>query len=271
MGRAPERIGAGRIAAKAVARAAFAAAVPSSTKPAKPLNAKAYGSIGHLPSSRLGSGDWSVTEGMARIATERPRKGDRVIVTEKLDGACMSVANVEGRLVALSRAGFAAADALYPHLRAFAPFVEKRTSRFEWLKQGERIVGEWLALAHGTMYDVTHPAWAPFIAFDVFRDGQRVLRDEFAQRTLAAGQPTAHLVHDDADAIPIEAVVEALGPFGRHGAMETVEGAVWRVEREGRVDFLTKWVRPDKLDGKYLTGTANSRVGEPVWLWKDAD
>ena len=35
-----------------------------------------------------------------------------------------------------------------------------------------------------------------------------------------------------------------------HG--EEVEGAVWRVEREGRVDFLAKYVRPDKIDGKYF-------------------
>ena len=256
-------------AAKAAAKAAFLTHAPASTKPPKPLNAKAYGSIGHLPSSRLGPGDWSVTVGMARIATERPRKGDRVIVTEKLDGACMSVANIDGKLVALSRAGFTAADALYPHLRAFAPFIAKRAEHFGWLRPGERIVGEWLALAHGTMYDVAHPAWSPFIAFDIFRDGQRVLRDEFADRTSTAGQRTAHLVHDGTDAMPIDAALETLGPFGKHGAMEAVEGAVWRVEREGRVDFLTKWVRPDKLDGRYLTGTANSEVSEPVWLWKD--
>lgn len=149
--------------AKAATRAAVAADAAPSSKPLKPLNAKAYGSIGHLPSSRLGTGDWSVTKGMARIATEKPRRGDRVIVTEKLDGACVSVANVDGRLIALSRAGFAAADALYPHLRAFAPYVGKRIRQFEWLQPGERIVGEWLALAHGTMYDVTHPDWAPFI------------------------------------------------------------------------------------------------------------
>ena len=268
MGRTPERIGEGQRCRESSGkgRPGSRCAPP---KPAKPLNAKAYGSIGHLPLSRLGPGDWSVTDGMARIATQMPRKGDRVIVTEKLDGACMSVANIDGRLVALSRAGFAAADALYPHLRAFAPFVAKRMHQFEWLQAGERIVGEWLALAHGTIYDVMHPKWAPFVAFDIFRDGHRVLRDEFVARIFEAGQPTAHLVHDGTDAISIDAALEALGSLGKHGATEAVEGAVWRVEREGRVDFLTKWVRPDKLDGRYLTGTANSAVSEPVWLWKD--
>lgn len=98
-----------------------------------------------------------------------------------------------------------------------------------------------------------------------------MLRDEFIERTGIAGQPVAHLVHDGVDAISIEAVLAALGPFGRHGATETVEGAVWRIEREGRVDFLTKWVRPDKIDGKYLVGTANSQVTEAMWIWMDRD
>ena len=40
---------------------------------AKPLGRKAYGSIGHLPNSRLGPGDHAVPEGIARICTERLR------------------------------------------------------------------------------------------------------------------------------------------------------------------------------------------------------
>jgi len=39
----------------------------------KPLNQKAYGSIPHLPGSRLGPGDYSIGEGQARIATEKLR------------------------------------------------------------------------------------------------------------------------------------------------------------------------------------------------------
>ncbi len=55
-----------------------------------------------------------------------------------------------------------------------------------------------------------------------------------------------------------------LADGGFHGALDPVEGAVWRVERNalvnpGRsgercpvVDFLAKYVRPDKIDGCYL-------------------
>jgi hypothetical protein len=244
--------------------------IAGETKPAKPLKAKAYGSIGHLPQSRLGPGDWHVHEGQARICCEKPRKGDRIIVTEKLDGACMSVANIGGEIVSLSRAGYRADDALYPHLKAFAPFVAARHKVFaHLLAPGERICGEWLSMAHGTMYDASHPGFAPFIAFDIFRDGKRILRDEFAARCGASNIPTAHLIHDGPAPLSVAAALASLGPFGQHGASEPVEGAVWRVEREGAVDFLAKYVRPDKIDGKYLPGLAASLSTEPVWLWRD--
>jgi hypothetical protein len=46
-------------------------------------------------------------------------------------------------------------------------------------------------------------------------------------------------------------VVKRLKESG-HGAVDTVEGAVWRVERYGKVEFLAKYVRQDKVDGCYL-------------------
>jgi hypothetical protein len=51
-----------------------------------------------------------------------------------------------------------------------------------------------------------------------------------------------------------------LGTYGTYGALDPVEGAVWRVERNDKVDFLAKYVRPDKVDGSYFEG-------EPVWNW----
>ena len=47
----------------------------------KPLGRRAYGSIGHLPDSRMGPGDHHVHEGQARICTEKVRdRHDLVIV-----------------------------------------------------------------------------------------------------------------------------------------------------------------------------------------------
>lgn len=61
----------------------------------KPLGHKAYGSIPHLPNSRLGVGDYHCHEGQARICCEKARdKHDRIIVTEKLDGSNVCVANI---------------------------------------------------------------------------------------------------------------------------------------------------------------------------------
>lgn len=87
------------------------------TKLTKPLGGRAYGSIGHLPQSRLGPSDWHIHEGQARICLERPRKGDRIIVTEKLDGSCMAVANIAGEIVGLTRAGFNAREGAFALVR----------------------------------------------------------------------------------------------------------------------------------------------------------
>lgn len=235
-------------------------------KPVKPLGGKAYGSIGHLPQSRVGPGDWHVHEGQARICLEKPRRGDRIIVTEKLDGACMAVANIGAEIVPLTRAGYRATDGAFEHLRAFAPWVAEREGQFrDLLRPGERVAGEWLAMAHGTRYDPSHEGFEPFVPFDLFRDGKRVLRDEFKERCRAAGLLTAMCVHDSAGGLPIPDAMRRLGDLGYHGAVEPIEGAVWRVEREGRVDFLAKYVRPDKRDGVYLPNLSES--GKAVWNW----
>ncbi len=236
------------------------------TKPDKPLGAKAYGSIGHLKCSRIGHGDHFVHIGQQNICTVRPRKGDRIIVTEKLDGACMSVANISGELVALSRAGYRARDTSYEHLRLFDVYVADNYRKFyDILSPGERIVGEWLGMAHGTLYDPTHRMFSPFIAFDIFRDGKRILADEFDERVKRSGIISAARIHDGQLPCSVASALQSLGQYGNHGAMETVEGAVWRVERDGRVDFLAKFVRHDKIDGKYLPNINNT---DPVWYWR---
>lgn len=242
---------------------------PAFTPPAKPLGGKAYGSIGHLPTSRLGSGDWHIHEGQFRILTEKCRVGDRIIVCEKLDGACMAVANADGEIVPLIRAGYRARHGRYEHLQLFEVFVSQRYGQFaELLQPGERVAGEWLALAHGTLYDPSHPRFAPFIAFDIFRDGKRILRDEFEARCREVGLPTAACIHDESFPISVEAAMSALGPLGRHGATEPVEGVVYRCERDGQVEFLGKWVQPSKQDGKYLESVSQ---GEGIWYWRPSD
>jgi hypothetical protein len=241
----------------------------SFTSPTKPLGGKAYGSIGHLPNSRLGTGDWHIEAGQFRILTEKPRPGDRIIVSEKLDGACMAVANIDGEIVPLIRAGYRARHGRYEHLKLFEVFVAQRYAQFaSLLKPGERVAGEWLALAHGTAYDPKHPNFRPFVPFDIFRGKNRVLADEFRARCEAVDMKYAAYMADGPSPVTVETALKRLGEFGQHGSTEPVEGVVYRCEREGRVEFLAKWVRPDKADGKYLASVSG---GEERWYWRPSD
>src|SRR5215210_2452900 len=151
----------------------------------KPLGRKCYGSIGHLPCSRIGPGDHKITEGQARILTVKPRdRKDRIIVSEKLDGSNVGIANVGGKILALGRSGYLAQSSPYEHHQVFAAWVRGNEQRFGFLKEGERLCGEWLALAHGTRYELKHE---PFVAFDLMRGEERALFEEFAERVGAAG------------------------------------------------------------------------------------
>jgi hypothetical protein len=229
----------------------------------KPLGHKGYGSIPHLPGSRLGPGEHTVPNGQFAICCLRARdRHDRIIVTEKLDGSNTSVALVDGRIIALNRAGYPADSSPYLQHRMFAAWVADNEDRFRAvLREGERIVGEWLAQAHGTRYVLPHEPW---VAFDLLRGHDRAPFDELARRAAAGGFTLPRIVHDGGP-IPIEKVVALLHPSG-HGALDPVEGAVWRVERRGKPDFLAKYVRPDKVDGIYLPEVASGVTkGHSLW------
>ena len=232
----------------------------------KPLGRKAYGSIGHLPSSRLGPGDHKVTDGQARICTEKARDSrDKIIVQEKLDGSCVAVALIDGILLPLVRSGYPAVSSKYEQHHLFHDWVFANESSFrDCLKDGERIVGEWLAQAHGTIYNLGYYSsriLPPFVAFDLMIGSVRMPFCDFKDRigsrfyipqVLGEGPMT------------IERMKLVLGEKGYHGA-EAAEGAVWRVERDGKVDFLAKWVKPDKIDGKYLPEVSKQSA---VWNWR---
>lgn len=237
---------------------------------AKPLGRKSYGSIGHLPESRLGPGDHSVHQGQADICTKRTRdRHDTVIVQEKLDGSCCSVALVEGDILALGRSGYLAQTSRFEQHHYFAEWVRERELLFrEILREGERIVGEWMAQAHGTVYDNQAPGWAPFVAFDLMEDSRRACYADFLARTSNTELLTASPIHIGGP-LPLQALIGHLDRGSRHGAMDLVEGAVYRVERDREVDFLAKWVRPDKVDGKYLPDV-EAFCGEEHWHWRPA-
>jgi len=233
----------------------------------KPLGHKNYGSIPHLPGSRLGHGDHKCDAGQEKIACRKERdKHDRIIVQEKLDGSNVGVARIDDILYPLTRAGYIANTSPYKMHHLFYNWVFENMDRFmATLKNGERLCGEWLLVAHGTIYDLPHE---PFVAFDIMsKKHKRMPYDEFSQRIDMGDFIKPYLI-SDGKPLPIDEAMKRLNLYGFHGATEPAEGAVWRVERNvlndkskgnsyGRhymVDFLVKYVRPEKEDGKYLDG-----------------
>src|SRR5882672_482336 len=142
-------------------------------QPLKPLNRKNYGSIGHLPLSRMGPSDHHVHEGQQRICTVKARdKHDVIIVTEKLDGSNVGIARVDDNIYALGRAGYLAQTSRFEQHQLFADWV--RRDEQKWLKvlnNGQRFVGEWMAQAHGTRYSLPY---GPFMAFDMMVGEKRL-------------------------------------------------------------------------------------------------
>ncbi len=239
------------------------------TRPTKPLGGKSYGSIPHLPQSRLGPGDHCVTEGEARICTVRARdKRDLIVVQEKLDGSNVSAALHNGQIIALGRAGHLAQSSPYRQHQLFAYWVRLNEARFRAvLKEGERLCGEWLAQAHGTRYDLTNKE--PFVAFDIIHGvgdkGKRLAYFQFFERAMAGDFTVPNLLSAGDPLSVEEAITRAEAGRHVHGSLDPVEGAVWRVERGDKVDFLAKYVRPTKVDGLYLPEVSGR---DPVWNWQ---
>ncbi|MBL8923424.1 MAG: hypothetical protein JNJ54_31515 [Myxococcaceae bacterium] len=228
----------------------------------QPLGKKAFPKIPHLPGSRTGSSDRVAPPELARRCTERATKGDVIVVQEKLDGSCVAVARLGAEVVALGREGWRAAESRNPGRQMFHRWVTDNTGRFAAvLRDGEWLVGEWLALAHSTRYRLAHE---PFVAFDLFTAAGALATDALDAR-LAGRFARPALLHRG-DAVSIATVNAALGEHGGHGAVDAVEGAVWRVERGEVVLHRAKFVRHGKVDGALLPENS----GRPaVWNWSD--
>ena len=239
-------------------------------KPNKPLGGKGYGSIPHLPGSLVGPGDHTISEGQARICFDKPRDGeDRIFVEEKLDGCCALVAKVNGKILALQRRGYLASTSPYKQLQRWAEWVTDREALFnQLLNEGERLVGEWLLQAHGTRYILDRGPW---IVFDLIRPRtyrgrgaafNRAIRDELEERVFNHFPMPGVYAISPISLDKIRPWICAKGFKGFHNALDGPEGVVYRVEREGKVDFVAKWVRPDKVDGKYLPEISGK---EAIW------
>lgn len=223
-------------------------------KRTKPLGRKNYGSIPHLLSSKLGPGDHHIHEGQDKILTQKARKGDEVLVFEKYDGSNCGVARVNGEIIALTRSGYLAKESEFEHYHDFDKWVQNNHSYFKFLEEGERVVGEWL----GKVCSIEYIYQEPFIAFDYMLSNNERLSWLNASFILELNHiQTARQLHQGGAINPSNLIDELnkLEDCMYHPAYaksEKPEGLVYRVERNGKVDFLAKWVRHDFVAGKYL-------------------
>lgn len=232
----------------------------------KPLGRKTYGKIPHLSCSRLGRGDYKITQGEERILTEKVRdSNDQITVTEKLDGCNMAVAKINGKLVPLGRAGYQAETAPYEHMRLFSRYVyEVEYTAFDrLLNEGEWCSGEWLALAHGTIYDLS--GLSPYCIFDIFRNGVRIPYTETIRRVDHARLTTVPVIAFGFNSFSVDEILSIIRIHGFYGDIDGTEGAVWRLERDGKTQIIAKYVYHNKEPGKYLPEIGG---GKPIWLWK---
>jgi ATP-dependent RNA circularization protein (DNA/RNA ligase family) len=213
-----------------------------------------YGSIPHLSTSKLSQkADKKISEGQENILTKKARDWqDLIIVTEKLDGSNVGIYNDRGVLTPITRSGYTAISSPYNQHHYFDEWAKLSTEYFYWLPGGWRICGEWMAMAHGTKYDLTNiNKDSYFVAFDIFNNfNQRINYLKFQNICYKYEIEQVKLLHIG-QPISIKNCIKLLGA-GHYGNSEKPEGFVYKCEREGKVDFLAKWVRSDKEDGKYL-------------------
>lgn len=215
----------------------------------KPLKRKNYGSIPHLSNSKLGISDSYISEGQEKILTKKKRdKYDTILVFEKYDGSNVGICKTNNKIFAITRNGMLANTSPHRQHRIFADYVKTKQNLFsELLKNGERLVGEWLLLAHGLRYKIT--PIDPILFFDFFDSNNNRKTFNILEST---GLQTPRLLHKG-DAISVDNLIPVLNEKTQSfKSLEKPEGMVYRVERKNKVDFLAKWVRSDFVAGKYF-------------------
>lgn len=213
---------------------------------------KAYATINHIPTSRLGTSERCISTGQYELFVnpDTYTPNTVIIVQEKLDGSCVCAYRQNNEIYALGRDGDLADESLTIIRRSWAEWVSNNEERFKAvLQEGERLCGEWLAVAHGTRYELSHE---PFVAFDLFTSTNiQVPYQTFSERIAAGSFIKPHVIHQGKP-LALEKLLEKLGTQGFHGAVDKPEGLIFRLERNGKLAFIAKYVNPDKKDGCYL-------------------
>lgn len=214
----------------------------------KPMNKKSYGSIPHLLGSKMGVGDKRIHPGQHDIICKKCRKGDLIIAQEKVDGSCCAIyKDFDGKIHSLTRSGYTADSSPYKQHHIFAKWVRENEIRFyNLLGMGERLVGEWIIKTHGTKINVIHE---PFVVFDLMIGDTRSTMHDFLNRI---GNQFVIPGMIKIGTMTEKEILQVLNHEKSLHGQEKIEGIVFRVEREGRVDFLAKYVRHGYEAGKYM-------------------
>lgn len=241
----------------------------------KPLGRAVYDSIPHIHTSyKSGPRDHFCSLEQSAIVVTAPFM-KTVWATTKLDGSCVAVAKLDsGEIVALTRAGYYARSSNQEQHHLFADWVDDNKHRFEKiLMPGEHLVGEWLAQAHGRLYNLkittasalhngTDDSWLePFVALDLVYKNRCHDWFSFMSRVASGSIGLAYpdWVQMDGE-LTVRDAMRMLYSYNTHHA----EGIVFRVESiqngHNEVEFRAKWVHHRNIHGKYLKG-------EPVWNW----
>lgn len=228
----------------------------------KVLKHKTYESIGHLSKSRLGPGDHSIDSITEKYFTsEVPNQQTLVVVQEKMDGSNVTVLKKDGKLHTLGRSGYPCYESDQEQHKMFHDYVLSRADEFyALLGEGERVVGEWMALAHGTIYSNVRD---PFMPFDIFDSSNK--RIPFIELTKRLGVRFN---------IPFILHIGGACSIGRAERImkkafpgKDYEGFVFRLEEQGEFKSIAKFVRPGKEDGKYIKPDENG-LRTYVWNWR---
>lgn len=203
-------------------------------------------------------------EGQHKIATEKTRdKHDYMVVQEKYDGSNVAVAKLNGQILALTRRGYLAHTSPFNQHHYFEKWVEKNKDRFSrMLMEGDRICGEWLLQAHGLRYNIPDE---PFVAFDYFEGETRLNYGDFKLMVERFDFSVPEIIAFGREAVPIEVCIEKMRKlnYGWIGCESKPEGAIYRVERKGKLDFIAKFVRKDFEPGIFLPEV--NGTGIEIW------
>lgn len=227
------------------------------------LGERPYHSIPHMPGSRVGEADRHINDGQYQRYLRIKNYREFIAVTEKLDGTCVGVVKTENGLVAIQRNGYPCSESPYEMHHRFVEYVKDHEVNFKLILSeiGDRIMGEWVAQAHGIIYDQL-PDF--FFAFDAKLSGVWIDTLSLRERCWWGLIATVPLIHYG---MPLEPQYwEKLTRRSAFCSNKPAEGLVFRRELDGKRIDIAKWVRNDHVPGRYLPGTDNSESDVPIWL-----